>query len=399
MKPLGLAALVLFFGVAGLSNRAAAASVHKVTFESGASSTGWIDFEYQSKKNIFIPAKINGHETKVLLVTGLPISDVDKTFAASIGLRPENASRSSVSAEDHPASLIHGLTIQIGNLTLQNTNASVVDFTALSHHIGHELPFMLGDDAFNDLVVDIDFAHHRIAFSDPAHQTKPDGAIEVPLTRIEDTPLIPVSIEGAPPAEFEMGIGNSGDILVYQSYYESHKLLEGRLLSKRLAIGSGGIAPEPVGVLKRAEFAGFTFTDMPAAFIPSSLAGTKSDIIAGDLGLPVLTRFRLIIDYSHNRLYAIPNARVLHDPFARDRLGLWLNKKGADVVVEFVAPSSPAQAAGFKIGDKVALIDGKAAQAWAETALADLRYRASGTKLVFTMQDGSDRKVKFADYF
>ena len=399
MKPFGVAALVLFFGGAGLSNGAAAASVHKVTFESGASSTGWIDFEYQGEKNIFIPAKIDGHETKVLLVTGLPISDIDKTFAASIGLQPESMSRSSSSAEDHPASLVHGLTVQIGNLTLQNANASVVDFTALSHHIGHALPFMLGDDAFNDLVVDIDFAHHRIEFSDPAHQIKPDGAIEVPLTRIEDTPLIPVSIEGAPAAEFEMGIGNSGDILVYQSYYESHKLLDGRRLSKRLGIGSGGIVPEPVGVLKRAEFAGFTFTDMPAAFIPSSLAGTKSDIIAGDLGLPVLARFRLIIDYSHNRLYAIPNPGVLHDPFVKDRLGLWLNKRGADVVVEFVAPDSPAQTAGFKIGDKVALIDGEAAQMWSETALAGLRYRAGRTSLIFTMQNGSVRQVKFADYF
>jgi hypothetical protein len=399
MRSLAIAALVLVSGMTGPASIEAAASAHKVTFESGASSTGWIDFEYQGGKNIFIPARINGHETKVLLVTGLPVSDIDNTFAASIGLRLESTSRSSSPAERRPAKLVNGLTIRIGNLTLRNTSASVVSLTALSDHIGHALPFMLGDDAFNGLAVDIDFAHHRIAFSDPAHQIKPEGAIEVPLTRIEDTPLVPVSIEGAAPAEFEMGIGNAGDILVYQSYYEPHKLLQGRRLSKRLGIGSGGIVPEPTGVLKRAEFAGFTFTDMPAAFVPSSVAGTRSDVIAGDLGLPVLARFRLIIDYPHGRLYAIPDSSVLHDPFAKDRLGLWLNRKDADVVVEFVAPDSPSWGAGLKIGDKVALIDGKTARALSETDLAGLRYRASGTYLVFTLQNGNSRRVKLADYF
>lgn len=164
-------------------------------------------------------------------------------------------------------------------------------------------------------------------------------------------------------------------------------------------MGSGGIIPEPVGTLKTAEFAGYTFPDMPAAFIPTSLAGTKSEVIAGDLGLPILARFRLIIDYSHNRVYAIPYANAIHEPLAKDRLGLWLNKGAAGVTVEFVAPNSPAQLAGFKTGDKVGLIDGKPADAWSEAALTDLRYAANGKSLSFTMRDGSLRQVKLADYF
>jgi membrane-associated protease RseP (regulator of RpoE activity) len=258
---------------------------------------------------------------------------------------------------------------------------------------------LLGDDAFNELAVHIDFAHHRIAFSNPDHLVKPDGAIELPLTRVEGIPLVPFSIEGAPPAQFELGIGNSGELLVYQSYYESHKLLEGRNTSKRLAVGTGGFVHETVATLNRAEFAGLTFGSMPAAFIPLSQSRPKSDVIAGDLGLPVLARFRLILDYSHNRVYALPYADAAAAPFAKDRLGLSFDKEDIGFAVEFVAPNSPAQAAGFKVGNKIALINGKSAEAWPGTSFANLRYSRSGTNLVFTMQGGVVRQVKLADYF
>jgi len=388
MRLASMAALVLAFGTLDISCAANPAPAHKAIFKDGASSTGWINFEFQDGKRIFVPVKINGHDTMVQLATGLPVSDIDKTFAASVGLHPGSGSTT-----------IDGLQIQIGDLTLQNTSAAVVDFAPLARHIGHPLPFLLGDDAFNELNVDIDFAHHRIAFRDPASQAKPDGAVEVPLIPVEDLHLVPVSIEGAPPAQFELGLGNSGEILVYQPYYESHKLLGGRRLSKRLAAGTGGFVVEPVATLNRAEFAGVTFVNMPAALIPSSVAGTTSTVIAGDLGLPVLTHFRLILDYSHERLYAVPYPDAARAQFAKDRLGLSLTKADAGFAVEFVAPNSPAQAAGFKVGDKGTLINGKSVQAWPETSLANLRYSASGTTLTFTMQSGDIRQVKLADYF
>jgi hypothetical protein len=395
MKLYSIAVWTLAFGLTTLPGVASTAQV----FAGGASSTGWINFDFQDGKRIFIPVKINGHETEALLATGLPVSDIDKTFAASIGLERKEGSDAQATKSDDTTGLIHGVQIQIGNLTFEDTSASPVDFAPLAKHIGHSLPLLLGDDAFNELSVDIDFAHHRIAFSTPASQTKPDGATEIPLTRFEDIPLVPVSIEDAAPAQFELGLGNSSDVLVYQSYYDAHHLLDGRRASKRLAAGTGGVLVEPVATLSRAEFAGLTFRSVPAAFIPASQTGTKSDVIAGDLGLPILSRFRLIIDYSHNRLYAVPYGDVTRAPLSKDRLGLFVTKEDADFAVKFVAPNSPAEAAGFKAGDKIAMIDGKPAQAWPETAFADLRYGASGTPLAFTMQGGARRRVKLADYF
>jgi PDZ domain-containing protein/aspartyl protease len=398
MKLASIMALALFLG--GLGSSHGPAAVHKAVFKGGTSSTGWIDFDFVDGKRIFVPAKINGHEAMVLLATGLPISKIDKAFAASIGLQPKlGTPDSSGQAADHSEPLILGVKIEIGNLTLQDTTASAFDFGPLTKHLGHPISFLLGDDLFNELAVDIDFAQHRIALSDPSSQVKPSASVEVPLVRVQDHPLVPISLEGGTPAQFELGLGNSGEMLIYETYYQPHKLLDGRRVSQRLAAGTGGFFPETIAVLNHAEFAGVRFENIPAAFVTTSQAGPVSQLMSGNVGLPVLARFRLVLDYPHSRLYALPYADVIRSPFPKDRLGLVLNGDEDTFTVGFVAPNSPAAAAGFKVGDKIALINGKSAQSWSQSALSDLKFGASGTSVTFTINGGGIRQVKLADFF
>ncbi len=138
---------------------------------------------------------------------------------------------------------------------------------------------------------------------------------------------------------------------------------------------------------------------VPATFSPDTLSGANSNRVVGNIGLSILARFRLIIDYSHDRLYATPYADATSMPFAKDRLGLSFVKNGTGLVVKFVSPDSPAQAAGFKIGDKIVSIDQKTIQAWSDSALATLRYASAGTTMVFTADDGAIRRVQLADFF
>jgi hypothetical protein len=399
MKISFAAVLFLALSSGSTSNSTGSAPVHKAIFAAGATSTGWIDFDFYDEKHIFVPAKVNGHDAAVLLATGLPVPDIDRAFAAAIGVEPKDNLTSSAQAEHDGAPTIHGLQIQIGNLSLPDLSASVVDFSALSKHMGHSLPLLIGDDSFDDLALEIDFAHHRIAFRDPASLAKPNGAVEVPLTREHDEHLVSVSLEGAPSAEFELGLGNSGEMLVYESYYQIHKVLEGKRSSQRLAAGTGGFVPETVATLNHIKFAGIELSSIPAAFIPTSLTPGVPSSISGDIGLPVLARFHMIIDYAHNRLYAIPYPGILRKPFPKDRLGLTLDKQDSGFEVRFVAPHSPAELAGFKVGARITLVSGRSARDWTETALGDLRYRPSGSNLAFTMEGGILRHVKLADYF
>jgi hypothetical protein len=192
---------------------------------------------------------------------------------------------------------------------------------------------------------------------------------------------VPLSINGAPPVQFELELGNvSGPLLVIPSYAEAHKLLEGRRTSQRLS----GKFIEPVVTLDKVRFAGVDFPNAPIALVPDAALPPAS--ISGGVGLPLLSHFRLIIDYSHHRLFAIPDAGAGPGTvFAKDRLGLVVAKQGDELGVTFVSPGSPAEAAGFAKGDKIAALDGKPAAVWSD--LAEHGNRAGHLQGIRSRQD------------
>ena len=374
------------------------AQLRKAAFANGASSTGWIDFDLFAGNRIYFPAKVNGHEVIVLLDSGASVSSIDKAFAASIGLASRGGFSGAGSGGIDTVGFIPGVRIEVGDLTLNNINVGAFDFAPIAKAIDHPLPFVLGDELFNELAVDIDFEHHRIAFRDPATAIRPANAIEVPLIRVKDR-AVPVSIEGAPAVPFEFDLGNGSPLGVFPAYYKAHRLLQGRRTSQELAGGVGGFQPQPVATLRRVGFAGIEFSDVPADFSPDILSGANSNLVVGNLGLPILARFRLVIDYAHDRLFAAPYPDAAKTAFDKDRLGLFLDRKGAEVLVIFVAPGSPGEAAGFKAGDRIAQIDHNPAAVFPDRALHALRAGPAGRAVIFTLVDGAERRVVLADFY
>ena len=355
----------------------------KFDFKKGASSSGWIDCIVIEAGGIYLPVNVNGHDTMAYLYGGP--SSVDVKMAKSLGL----------SDADQPASEMSGLRLELGNLVLPDFRATGGELQRPSQILGQPVPLLLGEEIFQGFAVEIDFSHHRIAFRDASKVATPKGAVEIPILELNGEHLVPVSVNGAPPAQFELELGNtSGPLLTSPAYSKEQRLLEGVKTSQRLS----GQFIETIFTVSHLGFAGVQTLAAPVALMPESQAPPPT--IAGGVGLPLLERFDMIIDYPHDRIYATPHKDAASAVFFKDRMGLVIARQDStDFLVAFVSPGSPAADAGFKIGDRISSINGKTAETLPFLAMVKLRYTAVGSVFTFRMDDGSERKMTAADFF
>jgi hypothetical protein len=267
-------------------------------------STGWTAFEPRPDGRVVLPVSIDGHATTALLDSGTSQSVIDQAYAAQIGLEPHGAYPNNGVSGRQTSGHVDGARIEVGGLALNGLTLASLD---LDEEAGSSRPIILGEELFDRAVVDIDFARHRVAFRDPARFARPRGAIEVPLTRDGDLRLVPVSIEGRPPALFEFDLGAGGAIVLAPAYARETNLPGDRRTSRGSIIGVGGPETETRAVLRRVSFARIGFGDVDAHFPQTWPSATFSDRVKGVLGAVILSRFRLIVDYPHDRLWVFPN--------------------------------------------------------------------------------------------
>ena len=368
-------------------------------FADNANSSGWIDFELFGGNRIFIPGRVNGRDTMLMLDSGASVSTVDSRYAKAMGLTPEGELSAGGSGGIGTAGFAAGVDVQVANLTIQKLTVASIDLVPVARRIGHDIPFVLGDELFNELVVDIDFEHHRIAFRQHASLVVPEGAVTVPLHRLIGNRSVPVSIDGQAPIECEFDLGNGSPLDLYPAYYLAHDTLANRRSSQVLGGAVGGFHPEIVASLPAVGFAGVTFSDVPTNFTRDVASAANSNRVLGNIGLPMLARFRLLIDYSHDRIIAIPILNAAAAAFRKDRVGMALTKTPNGLSVDFVSPASPADLAGLKRGNVVAVINGVPAKNWTDAEIAALHFSKEGQRIRLELPNGRVRWITAHAFF
>ncbi len=366
------------------------------SFDGGATQTGWIPFQLIGN-HIFLHVALNGHDTVVGLDSGSTGSAIDRGFAHSIGLAESGLYILHGSTGDLQTARITGVSFRVDNLTIRSMTLQTFDLTSLSG--GDPLQMILGGEVFNNLIVEIDFANRRLAFHQPASFVRPPGAVLVPLVRDGRLRLAPVSIEGRPAAWFNFDLGDNSAIGVAPAFAQSQSLLAGRRSATYGLSGVGGQATVSMATLRDVGFASVHFTDVPAVFPEVWPAGTYSSRVQGSLGVQLLSRFWLAIDFTHDRLFAIPSPGATDALFAKDRLGLMKVNEAGGYRVTFVNPGSPALAAGLKPGDHIVAVDGRPVGSLPPQAFLTAADGPPGSTVRLTLADGAVRTVVLADYF
>jgi hypothetical protein len=151
--------------------------------------------------------------------------------------------------------------------------------------------------------------------------------------------------------------------------------------------GLGGPTVGQVTTLRRLSFGPATFERVPMQ-VPANGIGADAN-----LGLGVLARYRLWLDFGGRRVWLARNGD--EGPFKRDALGVYGAAVGDAIRISHVAKGSPAAKSGVAAGDLITLINGEPA-VLANRLLTDA---PPGTRLVLTTASGQTRTVIMAYYY
>ena len=375
-------------GGAALPRLALAQAPHaSVRFAGGAVDTGWIPFT-DFPDSIVLTVQVNGHPVQAVLDNGASQTALDFRLVNALGLGHGGGVEVDGISGAAGAALLQPIVVQIGPLSIALPTPIVLDV----RKSGIAQSMLLGREIFEHLIVDLDLPNQRLAFRLPGSFNPPSEMIAAPLEpQASGARLTAISLEDQPRVLAMFDLGSEEALAVSAVYAHENNIGAGRRTAKWVSGGVEGIEEITVTTLPSVRFGEAHLQDVPV-----SLVGHWTRLeSAVNIGMPLLSRYRLITDFGRDRLWLRADGKDLRAPFARNRSGLACLPRGGALTVIFVSPGSPGEASGFHAGERITAVDG----AVATPALRAWGSGPAGKTVTLTLADGSRRKLTLADYF
>jgi C-terminal processing protease CtpA/Prc len=105
-------------------------------------------------------------------------------------------------------------------------------------------------------------------------------------------------------------------------------------------------------VIKQLKIGPYKFRNVPTYLYKDDYNVTAYPFTGGLIGNELLRRFNMIINYPQREIHLLPNGRF-NEPFDYAYTGLGIYFIEGKILVEDVIAGSPAEEAGFKLGDEL----------------------------------------------
>ncbi len=193
--------------------------------------------------------------------------------------------------------------------------------------------------------------------------------------------------------------GSGLALTLFRAFWDEthHMLDDGRLVSDVLSGGVGGDSVSTITTIKSANIAGYELRHLPVELYSDSVGSFNTKRLAGNLGAGILNRFRVIFDYSQDRLMLEPSPGATMKPFDKNRVGLQLRMTQKGLSVVHVAKGSPAEKANWQKGDILASVNNETFGKHYREQWHELSTAAAGTVLMLLKGNGVTTSIVLAD--
>jgi hypothetical protein len=358
------------------------------------------------RNQVWFAAAVNGRgPTWLLFDSAAGSSTISRELTRRFGLENLQFATATVSGAG-PARLevpvLKGVTFSVDGFRWTPAQLPSIPHERISERFGRSLDGIIGKDLLQRYVAVLDHEARTLSLFEPAgYQYRGSGVI-LPI-RLAEAPIFEAAIRIPQGRRLRcrlmMDSAVSGTLVFAAPYAREHGL-PGALRSlsdRQMTVRSGGVGGQEENILARIEALEIGSVSIPRPVAAVALAQGASTLTRTDfdalIGMELLRRFRVIFDYSRQRIILEPNAR-LAEPSETDMSGLSLGWTGEHIVVSEVYPDTPASAAELRAGDRIVSLDGRApASLWAVQCA--LKAGPGRVVRLGVERDGAGFEVKF----
>lgn len=315
---------------------------------------------------MYIKVKINDNQEELNFVfdTGASTVVLDKKVAERLGVKANYQQPATGAGGTEMYDIALSQTLKVNEVTLTGKHMVLVDLETLSKRGNNRIDGIVGADILNQYVTKVDFDAKQITLYKHVEDVS-DSNTYKPMDITLDFASVPeVAIDFSLgndktfKGNFLFDSGAALTLLLNTPFVEKNNIenIVGNTIENK-AEGLTTSASYIVGNAKKVTFAGHEFTDLPIDLSKSKAGVMASPDYAGILGIKIINRFNLILDYNDEKIYFKPNqnyAKKFEFPLS----GLSIVNEGDKAMIQNVIMKSEAYEKGLRKGDEVLSLNG-----------------------------------------
>jgi hypothetical protein len=357
-----------------------------------------IPFELVNR-HVVIQVKVNNSRPlSFVLDTGDKFAIIDLARAKELGLNLRGEVRAAGAGAERPAgAFVKDSTFTIPGLAGFSQQLNIaLPVQNLAPRFGHDFDGILGSEFIKEFVVELDYQarvmklhdKNKFSYAGPGESipVKLNGAGH-PIIDGEVTPIGSDPVKG----KFVLDVGSSAALILYSPFVVEHHLLGPNLKTiKAIGVGgAGGASTGRIGRVTELKIGNFKISNPTTMFSEDKEGALASSAVLGNIGALVMSKFRLLLDYSHDRIIFEPNS-TFSESFERAFGGLAMVAEGKDYRtfrITDLLDNAPAAEAGLQKNDIITAVDGKSAEELTLSKLNDMFELPASYKLTVRRGD------------
>jgi len=253
---------------------------------------------------IVVTAKVDGHEIPALLDTGASQSLIETGFARELGIKLQKPTGGTYGASGRKVAYgrTEKLTLDVGD---RQTRQTLGFYEAGGAFVPEGIRLMIGMDALRDAALTIDFDLMTVEIVRSSGFTPPAKPGLLTMLDRFGRHTVRVGLHGAD-ANLVIDTAASGSLHLAEKYVRNTEALDELPASTKRITGIDGSREQAAIILPEVKLGGLTFKDVPASVAPLGPLSRGSDRMDGVVGVALLQRFNLVIDYGRNQVWMTP---------------------------------------------------------------------------------------------